>query len=69
MSGNFWKGYKVLYKIIQEGERVGLKPKSFLQFLMESHEKKKKIWPLTSRPVETLIMKPSMINGQKDLTC
>lgn len=42
MSGNFWKGYKVLYKIIQEGERVGLKPKPFLQFLMESHEKKKK---------------------------
>lgn len=53
MSRNFWKGYKVLYKIIQEGERVGFKPKSFLQFLMESHEKKKKkIWPLTSRPVE-----------------
>lgn len=42
MSRNFWKGYKVLYKIIQEGERVGFKPKSFLQFLMESHEKKKK---------------------------
>ena len=41
MSGKFWKGYMVLYKIIQE-VRVGFRPKSLLQFLMKGHEKKKK---------------------------
>ena len=52
-----WKILERLYGFVQDhpgSERVGFRPKSLLRFLMKGHEKKKKkkIWPLTSRPVE-----------------
>lgn len=42
MSGKFWKGYMVLYKIIQEVREWDLDPSLFYSFSWKVMKKKKK---------------------------